>query len=225
MNSKKYLEEKIFYIDEGDGWWWSKEDVGAYEYLKNSNAEFNKVMSELLNERSMKISKKPEDKTIGVQAGGHCGYMVREMNKLVDYTYTFEPEYLEFLCLTMNNPHENIFKFNACVGNERNLVGMANHPGGTGANFVNGKGQIPTFLIDDLNLESCDLMQLDLEGFEYFAMLGAMTTINKYRPILCLERYWGGRFNVSEQQMDELLNSLDYKFVCKIGESDYVYKV
>lgn len=41
--------------------------------------------------------------------------------------------------------------------------------------------------IDDLNLDSCDLIKLDLEGHELAAVKGALNTINKFKPAIILE--------------------------------------
>lgn len=41
--------------------------------------------------------------------------------------------------------------------------------------------------IDNLQLERCDLMKLDLEGMEPSALIGASVTIQKHRPILYVE--------------------------------------
>lgn len=50
-------------------------------------------------------------------------------------------------------------------------------------------GGIPTFLIDDMQLEHCDLIFLDVEGFELEALKGATETIKKFGPLVMAERY------------------------------------
>jgi len=59
----------------------------------------------------------------------------------------------------------------------------------TGINqFINQPGPIPVLLLDSFNFPKVDLLQLDVEGFEYNALLGAVRTINKHRPVIVLER-------------------------------------
>jgi len=212
MNQESKIPEDIFLINED--MWWSKDDVGAYDYLVNTNKDFIERIRYHLT-----------GNTVAIQAGGHCGWMIRELNKQFDYIYTFEPNYLEFTALCMNLPYPNVFKFNACVGNERKMVDMAKHAGQSGANFVSGQGNIPILLIDDLNVDCCNFIQLDLEGYEYYALLGAKNTIEKYKPVLCIERYWNDRFNISAQTIDNLLQSWGYQLVERLGESDHIYKV
>lgn len=212
IENREDIHSNLIKINEE--YWWHTEDIPAYEYLVNTNKDFmNKIIPYLSNNK------------VAVQAGGHCGWMVKEINKHIDTIYTFEPNYLSFLCLTLNCPEENIFKFQLCVGNEHKLVDMVNHAGGVGANYVNGSGKIPMLKIDDLNLEACDFMQLDLEGYEYNAMLGAENTIKKFKPILCLERYWGESRGFPEAETDRFLINLGYSLVDRIGDSDHVYKV
>jgi hypothetical protein len=66
--------------------------------------------------------------------------------------------------------------------------------------------QIPMMSIDSLNLMECDLIALDVEGFEMNALQGAKNTILKYKPTIIAER-----FNSIEQQ--KFMNDLGYEYV------------
>jgi len=210
--------EDVFLID--DDLFWSTEDIPAYEYLKKSHEHEERVLSKHL-----------EGTNVAVQAGGHCGFVIRELLN-IGFTniYTFEPNNSMFLALCLNVPEPSVYKIQGCVGDEVGLVNMiknGNRP--AGANFVDintvGLGLIPTFTIDSLALNSCDLIMLDTEGYEYKALLGAKKTIEKYKPLLCLERCWGPEhINVSEVEMDSLLDLWGYVLVDRAGESDHIYK-
>jgi hypothetical protein len=50
---------------------------------------------------------------------------------------------------------------------------------------------IPMLAIDSLNLDACDLIQLDVEGYEQFAIQGARRTIEAHRPVIIAERFDG----------------------------------
>jgi FkbM family methyltransferase len=103
---------------------------------------------------------------VAVQAGGNCGLWPRELGKKFSTVYTFEPDPVNFRCLCANAPDEHIFKFNAALGNERGLVSLNLRPDNVGAHSVSGGGIIPSMRIDDLELNECDLIYLDVEGFE-----------------------------------------------------------
>ena len=46
---------------------------------------------------------------------------------------------------------------------------------------------MPTFTIDQLQLDHCDLIQLDVEGREWHALVGALHTLSRHRPVVMLE--------------------------------------
>jgi hypothetical protein len=60
--------------------------------------------------------------------------------------------------------------------------------------MVSGIGETPQVTIDSFNLEP-SLIFLDIEGYEGFAIQGAVNTIKKFKPIIILESHW-----VSEKQ-------------------------
>lgn len=216
MNELEKLKEHddLFLIN-GD-MWWSKGDIPGYEYLKISHQnEWNLIEPYLKNKR------------VVIQAGGHCGFVPKYLKKHFEVVYTFEPDSGMFLALCMNNPDKNVIKIQACLGYEHRLVGMKINEGcpASGANFVSGKGILPMFTIDDLNLDVCDFIMIDTEGYEYPILLGAKNTIEMHKPLLCLERFWGPRTTgIPESKMDELLKSWGYNEVSFTGESDHVYQ-
>ena len=70
----------------------------------------------------------------------------------------------------------------------------------------------PSIIIDNLNLPGCDLIQLDVEGYELNALLGAEKTIKKYYPVLCVEfcEKWLNRYDASSDKVLELLTKWGY---------------
>lgn len=49
------------------------------------------------------------------------------------------------------------------------------------------KGGLPTLCIDDLSLRECDLIYLDIEGYEFRALRGALATIERCHPVIVVE--------------------------------------
>jgi hypothetical protein len=86
---------------------------------------------------------------------------------------------------------------NAALGHGHGLVGIRRAaPGGNDMNVgMNQIGpatdefKIPMLTIDSLGLDSCDLIQLDVEGFEQYAIMGANATIQKFKPVIIAERF------------------------------------
>lgn len=197
-----------------DGLWWRKNDR-SYNYLI------------LEKDIPTVISKYCDKKGTVIQAGGHCGMFVKEYSNIFETVYTFEPDSLNLYCLMKNVPSNNTIKIQGCLGNEHKLISLESNKKtsvNSGAYSVGGKGIIPTFKIDDLNLESCDLIHLDIEGFEGFAIQGAKNTINKFSPVIALEfRNFGKKYNFSDDQVRDLMTTLGYKEVFKVY-NDVIFK-
>lgn len=188
-----------------DGWKWPRADKVTYPTVINELAEIPHLL-ELVPEKG-----------VCIQAGGNGGLWVRPLAQAFRHVYTFEPDPLMFRCLVHNIDRDNVTFLNAAVGGgeARAPVVMDRYiPGNPGANRIApaNAGVIPTLRIDDLRVTRCDLIQLDIEGYEYQALTGAEQTITKYRPVICIElRMHSGHFGSSDEQIRELLRWHDYK--------------
>jgi FkbM family methyltransferase len=163
-----------------------------------------------------------------IQAGGNCGLVVSTFVDLFNTIYTFEPEPLNFYCLTNNVSSTNVVKIQACLGETTRLVEMQPlqaHVVDVGGFHVDTKtGAIPMFTIDSLNVSKCDLIQLDIEGYEYNALMGGLSTIKKYKPVICVEvaEEYLNRYGNTSAQVEELLTEIGYEFKAAYG-SDRIY--
>jgi FkbM family methyltransferase len=165
-----------------------------------------------------------KNKNIMIQAGGNCGFMLDQFVEHFNVIYTFEPDPVNFYCLNQNITSSKVIKMQCCLGNNTNPVAVQqlirpDRPNDTGGVHVNGEGFIPTIKIDNLNLPGCDLIQLDIEGYELEALLGAIETIKKYKPVLCIEfcEKWLNRYNSNSEKIVNLLLDLGYKQVDEYG--------
>lgn len=165
-----------------------------------------------------------KNKNIMVQAGGNCGFMLSNFVEHFNTIYTFEPDPVNFYCLNQNVTSQNVIKIQGCLGNDpipvatQHLI-RPNRPNDIGGVHISGEGFIPVILIDNLNLPGCDLIQLDVEGYELNALLGAKKTIEKYYPTLCIEfcEKWLNRYNTSSSKILELLTEWEYIQVDEYG--------
>ena len=73
--------------------------------------------------------------------------------------------------------------------------------------------------LDDFDLPSLGLLKLDLQGYDYFALLGAEKTIKKFRPPVYIEidRRCQETFGVPGKAQ-EFLTSLGYKEARQCGD-------
>jgi FkbM family methyltransferase len=156
---------------------------------------------------------------VAVQAGGNCGVWPAAMGQKFKTVYSFEPDPTNFRCLCANAASENIIKFNAALGLVRRTVQMTKRPDNCGALQVDGAGPIPTMRIDDLELQSCDLIYLDIEGYEMPALQGAKRTIDKFSPVVVVEdKGMSERYGIKIGEIETWArNVLNYRVAEKVN--------
>lgn len=186
---------------------------GQIDYYKNDEEMLKQVEQNIFFEQhyveqwlSPYISKAKVILDIGAHCGSHT-IMYKSINP--DCTvYAFEPQSMLHRLLESNvsmNSLSNVFCFNKAVG-ERNAIvemnpystdGSNNYSGieyGTdnvynlaGVQVGSGGEEVEMIAIDDLNLEACDLIKIDVEGYEPHVIEGAIKTIRKFRPAISYE--------------------------------------
>ena len=131
---------------------------------------------------------------VAVQAGGNLGVYPKRLAKQFQVVYTFEPAPALFAKMVKNAPEKNIIRLQAVLGYHRQGVRMMqtrrnklDKPAHEGVTHVDGPGHIPTLRLDDLALPVCDLLCLDVEGWELYALQGATATLARCRPVLLVE--------------------------------------
>lgn len=156
---------------------------------------------------------------VAVQAGGNVGVYARYLAQHFDGVVTLEPDTENFECLLRNVPEANVSKIEAAVGNEAKRVGMLRNPTNVGAHRIDGDGDIPVVRIDDLGLEACDFLCLDVEGYEMEALRGAVKTIARDKPVILFESNGlGAHFGVTKGDIQSWLNAeFGYREVLRCG--------
>jgi len=159
-------------------------------------------------------------KRVVVQAGGNVGVFPRKLATQFEAVYTFEPHPENYECLEDNCPEENIFMENAALGNDNKMIRVGSSrkdlDNNCGAYQVLGEGDVPTVRIDDLNLPNCDLIYLDIEGYELFALQGGAETIEEFHPVIVIEnKQLPLMYDVDP---DEVIEYLVAKFGYKVAE-------
>lgn len=204
----------------GYGWNW-KEFRGTRPGLKYNNRDLATL------DLAMSLAR---GRTAAVQAGGNLGIFPKRLAQEFQTVYTFEPDPTIFPLLCYNAPERNIVKLQAAVGERAGLVGVVNRrrtdglkPNHEGTTHVSGNGVLPVLRIDDLGLEVCELLVLDTEGYELFALRGALQMIDACRPIVMVEVNQNiGFFGISREDVHELLRSKGYK-QAHARYSDFIY--
>jgi FkbM family methyltransferase len=203
-------------IELRDSWWWPKHDVACWKYLSRRQHVPNNIASYVTEKR------------VVVQAGGNAGMYVQKYQNIFETVYTFEPDPINFYCLTKNTG-QNVIKFQSCLGDNTNFVNLSydeinSKKPNTGGYRVKGEGNIPTVILDNLNIPIVNLIHLDIEGFEKFALLGAVDTIKRCKPIIALElNGLAEKYNHTNNDVKDLVIGLGYKEI-GIVDDDAIFK-
>jgi len=167
---------------------------------------------------------------VAVQAGGNLGLFAKRLAEEFKSVYTFEPDPRLFDLMKRNAPETNITSFNAAVGDTHRPVSVktsrrdpSGRPVHEGLTHVSGEGSIPQLLIDDLKLTACDIIYLDIEGYELHALRGAEKTVERFRPVIGVEINRNIEFYGSTAQaVRDWITSRNYKLAFS-AHSDEVY--
>jgi FkbM family methyltransferase len=162
---------------------------------------------------------------VAVQAGGNLGMFAAKLSETFEAVYTFEPDAVLFPMLVANAPRENVIRFQAALGDGPHFVGTKREtPDNThlGVTHIAGPGIIPTVCLDDLGLRACDLLYLDVEGYELYALRGAAQTIARCKPVIVVEvNRCCLRYGYTESDIAVFLRNAGYEHNGKLHNDHY----
>jgi FkbM family methyltransferase len=195
-----------------DGLAWPRADRVTYWTLQGEMAQAIPALLEAT-----------EGRGICVQAGGNAGLWPRALAPHFRAIHTFEPEVELFQCLVRNVPG-NVYPYRAALGNRPGGAGLSIVPENPGGTCLSGTGDIRVLTIDSLGLEECDLLALDIEGFELHALLGAAATVERFGPVISVElRTLSERYGASDARVRQWLSEHGYS-LWRAVEFDEIWK-
>ena len=154
-------------------------------------------------------------RALAIQAGGNVGVWPAYLAERFETVVTVEPEPVNYECLRQNVP-DNVRHRQAAFGAEAGHVAMELTPQNAGAHWIRpGGGEVPMVTIDSLSVDACDIIVLDVEGSEFFALQGAVQTVAQFRPVIQFEQKGLGEryFGLSPAAAQALLQSWGYRVV------------
>jgi hypothetical protein len=150
--------------------------------------------------------------------GAHCGHHTLAYSNLNENTkiYSFEPQEYMFKMLQLNifnnlPQTKNVTAYNFALGDVHGVKHMQRDTFGGSAFIGDGGQKINMVTLDSLNINGCDFMKIDVEGYEPLVLEGARETIKKYRPVICFEDNGSSKINgITDLDVHKMLSELEY---------------
>ena len=168
-----------------------------------------------------------KSREVAVQAGGCFGVWPLYLSRFFQRVYTFEPDWNNFKCLTINVAEvgggaSNVIPIRAALAETNGVAGMQrSQRENSGSGYLIEGSSFPKIRLDALELTACDLLCLDVEGSELDALKGAAVTIQQQRPVVMLEAKPMDHMDQSRHAVIEWLQARGYEFRRKIHK-DYI---
>jgi FkbM family methyltransferase len=155
-----------------------------------------------------------------IQAGGNIGVYPATMAGQFERVITVEPDLTNYQALLLNVAgHANIEHHWAAFGDKIGTASVDHpYPENIGAHQLKAGNDVRVLTIDSFCVDNCDFIQLDIEGYEHLALLGAERTIKKTCPVITLElKGLGLRYGYSDEDTINLLQDWGYEIVGRVN--------
>ena len=155
-----------------------------------------------------------------IQAGGNIGVYPATMAEQFERVITVEPDFVNYQALLLNVAgHANIEHHWAAFGDKIGTASVDHpYPENIGAHQLKAGNDVRVLTIDSFCVDNCDFIQLDIEGYEHLALLGAEKTIKKTYPVITLElKGLGSRYGYTDEDTIGLLQDWGYEIVGRVN--------
>lgn len=129
-----------------------------------------------------------------LDVGTNIGYHARAVQRQTGCDVMgFEPNPNHFVVASYNCQGLPIQIVNAAVGNHSGKTFIKHFEPDQVENFGNisivesGGDEVELIKLDQLNIVKCDLIKIDVEGFELQVLEGAVNILNKFKPVIFYE--------------------------------------
>ena len=200
--SKKQNERKEYYRKK-------TQDLGYFSTANTPRTLFNEILFDKIYQVDGFEPKKGDTVIdIGAYFGDSAIWWAKEFEAKV---IAFEPLPEVFKELTenlrLNHVEDKVIAYNVALGSGEKITGGKGK--GTMFNYADLEQTLETKRLDDFKFEKVDIIKIDVEGFEYEVLKGAVETIKRFHPKLILETH----STALRQKCDSLLKDLGYGLV------------
>lgn len=223
---------------------YDKDNIAFPDYQNENQTFFNRSASHDVAQWNYVKSILTNFRTC-LDIGGHVGTTAIRYSKHFEKVVTFEPIPDLFECMQVNTEnYENIEINNLAVSDKNDVVDIWMNKNNTGSNVIespatnrivksrwyNDKRQdfkqmpkisVKSSTIDSFAFDNVDFIKIDTEGYNIEPLRGMKETLEKYHPVVQLERANDPRFL---NETHDFLFTLGYKLVRTLGNpSDDIF--
>ena len=137
---------------------------------------------------------------VAVDVGAHAGLWSYWLARNFEHLHAFEPSDKHRECWIQNMLEFSNTTLHAyALGDKAGRVSLVTGPSSSGDTHVvvDDKAEIHMVTLDSLELTNVDFIKVDVEGFEYQVLKGAVETLKREKPVVIVEqkghehRYFG----------------------------------
>lgn len=200
------------------GWWFAKDDTYFPQFVTGPAPKKNGFMREHLLEAFKHVRKWDA----AVDVGAHVGFWSWDLAQRFKWVVAFEPVRANYECLIKNvSEFVNVEHYNSAVGDAAMMCTVQadrHRPGNSGSYYVmpDPDGDVVMVMLDQMQLANCDLLKIDVEGFELNVLRGASKLIQTYRPVVimeCTDSKFRGRYEIPDGAAQRWLQKRGYREV------------
>ena len=191
--------------------WWLPDDDNYFGAFTENGFQLDHLREAFKHVRQWRCA---------VDCGAHCGFWTKEMAERFDSVFAFEAAPDTYRCLEKNIVgYSNVRMFNHAVGamaSSCRIVEDDKRKGNSGSRYIKFGPYIPIVALDEMNIETCDLLKIDVEGYEFAVIEGARKLIEKHRPVIIMEtdkKFAKVRYGVDDDAAEKSLIDLGYREV------------
>lgn len=215
-------------MKQAHGWWWPDHEQHMLEWVTKQNDLWEGRLAyqgkKIRRALSLAASNRPAGHTLQtyIDIGGHVGLWAFYMRSRFTQVIAFEPIAEHRACFERNVEGSNVRLMPYGLGDATGEVGFYIAPGSSGGTYVQGKGSVPIRRMDEqlmgddsLVAHPIDLIKVDCEGYEWFALHGAEPLIRAHKPAVVVEQKPGmaQKYHLPERHAVTFLQDLGMKVV------------
>ena len=143
-----------------------------------------------------------------IDIGSNVGMWTRELASKFKKVYCFEPNTNFIECFNKNITENNVELFKYGLSDTEHTASQIKQS----TILSEYPGNVICKTLDSFNLKDIDFIKIDVDGFEYKVLLGAVQTIRNCSPVINIEMKTDKR-KETVRRCKKLLTKLDYEHV------------